>query len=494
MSCIRVHILKQHQTPRPEVELGGTRLTTALPLQLFSERILEIELITGPILAALSPSALLRLSRTCRAAYAAAAFYTRTAYNIDRLLSRFFPSSLLTHDHLHARARAFRSLQARTGTLISGSVALQFFDRAVWHESDLDLYVHLRHRREVGLWLLQEGYQFKPTDFQDPRFEVEVAECVARRPNGIYSMPGVMAILTFVKPLPRTRAARARPVDAADDAEAVDAGDQAPAELKVQVIVAKNTPMEVVLGFHSTCVMNVISYEKAYCLFPQATLEERRTLISSSCRGKGKHRLEGLLKYQQRGFRVVYSLPPAEVVPDPSTPLHPTFHRARAYSAESDALAADPTAFDLTRAPSAHTTTTKPAFRIGWRWIDDASSWVLSLPQTGVAPPPAPNGSTPPLTHDPVAVCNWEVRYHPARGAVMNFEVAAGKVLRYRYLVTDELLLEYLAKALIARMRLEEAKARLELEEWTYYDEELPSLCRGFLHDLASRRLSSLRI
>ena len=29
---------------------------------------------------------------------------------------------------------------------------------------------------------------------------------------------------------------------------------------------------------------------------------------------------------------------------------------------------------------------------------------------------------------------------------------------------------------------------------WCSYDEELPGLCRDFLHNLASRRLSSLRI
>ena len=71
--------------------------------------------------------------------------------------------------------------------------------------------------------------------------------------------------------------------------------------------------------------MNVISYEKAYCLFPQATLEERRTLLSSSCRGKGKHRLAGLAKYAARGFKILYDLPRHEVQPDPATPLHPAF-------------------------------------------------------------------------------------------------------------------------------------------------------------------------
>ncbi|RPD67435.1 hypothetical protein L227DRAFT_491594 [Lentinus tigrinus ALCF2SS1-6] len=524
--------------------------TNHSPLQqsLFSERILHIELAYEPIFATLSPANLVRLSSTCRTAYAAVSAYTRLAFDIDRHLSRFFPSPtrgcsptcccFLAHPHQHAharaRARAFRSLQARTGTLVSGSMALQFFMRAVWEESDLDLYVHMRHRREVALWLLDEGYRYKPTDFQDPSFEVEIAQCVERNPNGIYSMPGLMAIVTFVKPIPGERTG---PPALAEDGE--EAEEDAPRELKVQIMVAKNTPMEVILGFHSTCVMNVISYEKAYCLFPQATLEERRTLLSSSCRGKGKHRMEGLAKYQARGFDILYDLPHNEVLPDPATPLYPAPQRSR-YPRDTDTDTTgsplyppppEPSVFDLARraspsgsgAGSGNTQQqqqrrrTKPAFPLGWRWIDDASSYVIPLPLTGVAapppPPPPPANSataTAPLTHDPVAVCNWEVRYHyrdhhhhqhqhpgqrqRERGLVMHFEVATGKILRYRYLVTDELLLGHLVKEMGARVRVEEEKARLELEEWTYYDEELPTICREFLHGLAERRLSSLRI
>ena len=157
-------------------------------------------------------------------------------------------------------------------------------------------------------------------------------------------MPGLMAIVTFVKPLPRVQRTQGLPL--AEDGPG-EGEDDSPRELKLQVMVAKNTPMEVILGFHSStlllrvllqflppltmtsprpaCVMNVISYEKAYCLFPQATLEERRTLLSSSCRRKGKHRLAGLAKYAARGFKILYDLPRHEVQPDPATPLYPAF-------------------------------------------------------------------------------------------------------------------------------------------------------------------------
>ncbi|KAI0371470.1 hypothetical protein BV20DRAFT_941761, partial [Pilatotrama ljubarskyi] len=453
---------------------------------LFAERILHIELIYEPVFDASSAATLLRIARTCRIAHHAVAAYTRVAFDVDRLLARFFPSPAApcssvcsapaphVHAELYDRARAFRSLQARTGTLVSGSSALQFFDRTVYPESDLDLYVHMRHRREVGRWLLQEGYRFVPTPYQDPRFEVEVVHGMAQGVNGIYRMPGVAGILTFTKPAPKELRPPHAEVELEDELE-LQSEPQEERVLKVQVIVAKNTPMEAILAFHSTCVMNVISYEKAYCLFPWATLEERRSLLSSSCRGRSKRRQEGLAKYARRGFTLISRLYPDDIELDPASAASSSSSRYR----------------------SSPRTRKKPAFRIGWRWIDDSASWVLPLPLAGVALPLPTNASTPALTHDPVAVCNWEVRYPPRpdeqRGAVMHFEVATGKVLRYRYLVTDELLLGFLGKELSARARAEEVKAAEELEEWTYYDEELPSLCREFLHGLASRRLASLR-
>ncbi|EIW56989.1 uncharacterized protein TRAVEDRAFT_81046, partial [Trametes versicolor FP-101664 SS1] len=250
----------------------------------------------------LSPQDFLRLYRTCRLARDVVATFIKVAFDVNATLKRFVPDPL-----------AFRSLQARTGTLISGSIALQFFDRAVYPESDLDLYVHSQHRREVGMWLLSMGYTFFPSRRQDPRFKTTVLN--AEQSRGLhYVMPGVSAIYTFRRQV----------------------GEQ---HLKVQIIVARRAPMEVVLGFHSTCVMNVISYEKAYCLFPRATLEERRSLLSWSSQGRSKRRAEGLVKYASRGFKMLTHLHFAEYAthqPIRSFPLKP-------------------------------------------RWIGDTDTWVLSL-------------------------------------------------------------------------------------------------------------------
>ncbi|EIW73751.1 hypothetical protein CONPUDRAFT_160756 [Coniophora puteana RWD-64-598 SS2] len=70
------------------------------------------------IFSCLSPRELIRVSRTCQVAHDAFQSFIHRAYNINRHLSRFLTDPI-----------SFQSLQARTGTLISGSNALQFLDR-----------------------------------------------------------------------------------------------------------------------------------------------------------------------------------------------------------------------------------------------------------------------------------------------------------------------------------------------------------------------------
>lgn len=182
----------------------------------------------GPaLLARLSPQSLLRLSRTCLSARNAIASYVADAFNINTTLSRFFPDP-----------SSFRSLQARTGTLISGSVALQFFDRTFYPTSDLDIYVHLKHRREVGDWLLTMGYTFCPTRGQNTRFGIAVLSPV-QRSNLRYAMPGVQAIFTFSRSVLN-------------------------ATLRVQIIVARRAPMEIVLASHSSCCCNSDASNSGY--------------------------------------------------------------------------------------------------------------------------------------------------------------------------------------------------------------------------------------
>ncbi|KAI0715608.1 hypothetical protein C8T65DRAFT_572952, partial [Cerioporus squamosus] len=389
-----------------------------------AERALSIPIISDAIFSFCTPMTILRLQRVCRNTARAVQDYIPRAFNVRRVLQRFFPNVL-----------AFRTLQARTGTLISGSVALQFFNRELYPGSDLDLYVHMRHRREVGRWLMGHGYRFEPAPHQASDFDAAASEALSGLAVAPYGMPGIAAVMNFT-----------RCTNIASDISR----DGSLGKLKVQLIVARKTPMEVILGFHSTCVMNVISFENAYCLFPRATLEERLSLLSSSSAGRSTRRRESVAKYVARGFTVMERIPVTNV-----------------------------------RLPN--------LLPLGWRWIDDSASWVIPLDVAGVAPPVSANKRSPPLLHDPVVVCNWEVRYTPLRGAVMHFVVAKSELLRYRYLIGDPDLAGKFERYFAAKLVEERYKKKAELDVWQFHDSALPELFRSFLAQLAQRKLSCMR-
>ena len=191
---------------------------------IFVDKIATNHLIYDTIFAAASPASILCLARTCKVAHIAMRDYFTRTFNINRHLTRFFDDPL-----------AFRSLQARTGTLISGSSALQFFERTVYETSDLDLYTPLLFRKDVGRWLLAQGYHYTPNSIQNPDFEVASNEDHVDvhefgYPTDDNRMRGVAAVFTFHKPSPV----------------------QADKRLQVQVIVGCRSPMEVILYFHSS--------------------------------------------------------------------------------------------------------------------------------------------------------------------------------------------------------------------------------------------------
>lgn len=97
----------------------------------------------------LSPADICQLAKTCRLMHGAIPRRLSSAFNLDGQLLSFFDDP-----------SAFRVLQSRTGAIISGSFALQFFARTAFSQADLDIYVAASARSDVGSWLLSQGYQF----------------------------------------------------------------------------------------------------------------------------------------------------------------------------------------------------------------------------------------------------------------------------------------------------------------------------------------------
>jgi hypothetical protein len=80
--------------------------------------------------------------------------YIRRRFKLHDVLSRFFVTE--------SQTLAFRRLMSETGMIIAGSTALQFCDRTIYPDSDLDLYLPVAAIRRVVDWLVASGYRYTP--------------------------------------------------------------------------------------------------------------------------------------------------------------------------------------------------------------------------------------------------------------------------------------------------------------------------------------------
>lgn len=178
----------------------------------------------------LTPLSLTRMASVDRAIRAVTQDFSTRAYNINRRLSRFF-----------TRPLSFRSLMARTRMVISGSFALQFFDRTYYPDSDLDLYLHPnRDMIDVGLFLEKDGYQYVPSSWQLQTYKDEAERICGsidvevddieddEEASLLYSLRSLRAVYTFTKKL--------------EDGEV----------RRIQLIVSRVSPLASILDFHSS--------------------------------------------------------------------------------------------------------------------------------------------------------------------------------------------------------------------------------------------------
>lgn len=194
----------------------------------FLHKIAFNNVIQEVILSCLSPLEILRFGRTCRLVHFVVKGYIRRTFDINRFLTRFFLDPI-----------AFRKVQARTGTLISGSSALQYLDRSSYPESDLDLYVPVQSVAQMIGWLVASGYDFVPSTEQAQDWREAVAQAKSSAlADHAYGSDGIQAVFTFSK---------------------VSHHDPT-MKLKVQCIVAERAPMELILQFHSSKQAFIIIY------------------------------------------------------------------------------------------------------------------------------------------------------------------------------------------------------------------------------------------
>ncbi|KAJ8462335.1 hypothetical protein ONZ51_g10967 [Trametes cubensis] len=352
--------------------------------------ILEQPALRIVLLSFLTPRALLLLSRTSSKVREHVLAYMKNAFDINRTLRRFLPDPI-----------EFRCLQARTGTLVSGQVALQFFDRSNYFLPCLDIYVHPMYRREIGEWLLRQGFTFFPGPGQHQSFSSAVLR--RQRPAHCKQYPGVLNIFTFYRQI------RGVPV-------------------QVHIVVALRTPIEVILGFHATCMMNVISYNKAYCLFPYATLEEH---ISFHCAAPSQ---------------------PAPSQPAWVSAVPPTF-----------------TLVDMPRYDPLPTSRRHRLYPHAPRWLGDSHTWTVPLDMRQILPPIQPNPYCPLRTQDPVGLSGFSLQYNTInRSILVQFSVITSAALHLPFAVGDKDMANHLAHVLQEKATREEYEVTFcGLEDWT---------------------------
>ena len=190
----------------------------------FFEAMLMNERVGLTVLGYCTAKSLVLLLRTNQSVNALVAIYIKRAYDIHKVLSQYFPDPL-----------SFRYLQAYTGTVISGSTALQFFDRSFYPESDLDIYAPKAWGKEVGCFLLRAGYAFVPHQKQHPNFESALFARRVVSAIAVYgNFKGIAGVFNFVKTAPDGRM------------------------LKIQLMVAVRSPIEVILRYHSSMLISFI--------------------------------------------------------------------------------------------------------------------------------------------------------------------------------------------------------------------------------------------
>ncbi|KIJ35371.1 hypothetical protein M422DRAFT_136833, partial [Sphaerobolus stellatus SS14] len=212
----------------------------------------------------LSPVQIYQYSLISRAAYHATQEYWTYVYDVNRILRHFFSDPI-----------AFRCLQAQTGTLISGFIAVQFFARTFWKESDLDLYVPPESVMAVSKWMENHSYCSFPQRTTNPASDDTNIDPEGE-PSLEYKQSQLRAVLSFYN-------------------------IYEPSKI-IQIIVPYFTLMDVILGFYATVPMNIITWKSAISLYPRMSFENRINLSCSMLRGK---KIAGLMKYEDRGFEFI---------------------------------------------------------------------------------------------------------------------------------------------------------------------------------------------
>ncbi|KAF7971100.1 hypothetical protein HWV62_22098 [Athelia sp. TMB] len=428
----------------PTAGNGTLQLEPAFAIQ--SERVARlltvIDITDGILRSTQSILDIFAFGLTCHLAHRAAKLYTARAYDIHRELSRFFSDPM-----------EFRRMQAETGTLISGSFAVQFFERTVYPGSDMDIYAHPGFSKSVGEWLYEEGYRLSSTnrhkDMAGKNWEqviddnwvglggTSVDENHEQWANHLYVNGRVSDVCTWHK-----------------------ATDGLP--LVVQVMSCNTSPLHAIMSFHSTVVQNAISHRGAYAFYPLATFGHHHGLkIASTTRPADA----AYQKYRDRGWTIDCTRVDAWYCP--FTARFPT--DAHAWVIAFPTL---PPSATITHTTVTTTTTVTSAFATTVETLTTTASSSTTAGLSRNLPPPHP--ATEADAPDPMCANSFVLRGQNNFTHSMRHGELSHPMLRLRYLVADPLVLRNLERTLethwkVNRRRLEALELEERYKHWIWW-------------------------
>lgn len=116
--------------------------------------------------------------------------YLAQAFDVNSLICCFFPDVI-----------QFCNMQVTTHVVISGSLALQFFDRTNYPGSDMDVLCDFWFGAELCAFVVEEGYTFLPCSGYGESFADELVVDVWEDALFFPTIPGVGMVLNFRKHL-----------------------------------------------------------------------------------------------------------------------------------------------------------------------------------------------------------------------------------------------------------------------------------------------------
>ncbi|KAG7087002.1 hypothetical protein E1B28_012981 [Marasmius oreades] len=240
------------------------------------------------IISHLSPLDIVNYGTLNKETHAIVNDFQRAAFKVENVLRPFFSVDEI---------RRFRQVQYAYKFLISGSTALSFFTREVYDNADLDVYITPKSLMVLILLLESMGYAFcpiiNPSRTQAGQVENAVEELLVRIREGTQRERQVIG-----------RGTEDWSLEYSFAKELVDVFNFERNGRRIQVIAALS-PLAVVLTFHSTVVMNIISHSHAISFYPRLTFHDRiavRNFLSRECPE------DTITKYQTRGYTFHYQV------------------------------------------------------------------------------------------------------------------------------------------------------------------------------------------